>query len=562
MRFLVTCPISTTSLQSRLGTAEYSYRFVLEGFRPVLARLGEVLEVEDPEATADRLYDEAMAAGHDCRLLCFCPPNLAPVGLRCPTTVVLAWEFDSIPTDPWEGDPRNDWRTVLGAHGQVITLSSHSRQAVQDALGDRCQVSAIPVPMARVQPASADRRARPDAPVEIAFRGHTTDSRSLVHTPDGCLPADTLAMRSQGWRGDEVTLSFREDSTDGVCTLGCYDAEVWGTWSRVANPSILLPFPLVGKVEVQFTAVSYGHNVGRTVDLTIGGQRFPLVLTEAPSVYSISVRLKRPTNLITIGPLDVEPTPGASDSRTLGIGLVTVQVKQAKSKLPRFLRPRPLAEPHGTAQLSGVVFTTVFNPRDGRKNWTDILSAFCYALGDRDDATLVLKTTHHSATAYAETFLELMAAIGPVRARVVVLHGFLDTAAYRQLIEGTTWYVNASRGEGLCLPLMEFMAGGVPAIAPNHTAMADYVDASSTLLVRSNRTPTRWPNDPAKRNRTRWHEIDWQSLVAAFEEGYAIATSEPRRYAAMSNAAAAAVTRYAAGDRVEGLLAEHFGEAA
>lgn len=72
-----------------------------------------------------------------------------------------------------------------------------------------------------------------------------------------------------------------------------------------------------------------------------------------------------------------------------------------------------------------------------------------------------------------------------------MVHGFLSDKSYRKLIHATSFFVNASSGEGLCLPLMEFMACGVPAIAPNRTAMADYVDQASSwkrphLL---NRTP-------------------------------------------------------------------------
>ncbi|RPI82510.1 MAG: hypothetical protein EHM42_09385, partial [Planctomycetaceae bacterium] len=38
--------------------------------------------------------------------------------------------------------------------------------------------------------------------------------------------------------------------------------------------------------------------------------------------------------------------------------------------------------------LSGVVYTSVFNPYDRRKNWEDLLSGFLLALGDRADVTL------------------------------------------------------------------------------------------------------------------------------------------------------------------------------
>lgn len=563
MRFLTYCPVSKAALPDRLGTAEYSYRFVLEGFRPVLERFGEVTEIHDPAVEADPLFTEANAEGHACRLFCFCPPNLAPVGLRCPTTVVLAWEFDSIPTDPWEGDPRNDWRTVLRAHGQAITLSEHSRQAVARALGNACRVTAIPVPLVSGPPVSGSQAGPDPTGVEIGFRGHVIDSRELAVAGNGCLPSDTLPMRSRSWHGEPVTLGFRQGAEGEACLLGCYEAEGWGTWSRLAEPAILLPFAISGKIELQLTAAGYGRNVGREVALSIGGRLLPLVLTQAARLHRYTVTLDQPANLITIGPFDIEPIPDAADTRSLGIGLVSLQVTRARSWLPSLRhRPPALSEPRGLTRLSGVVIASVFNPKDGRKNWSDILTAFCYALGDREDATLVFKMTHFSAAAYLEELFGLLAAVGPVRARIVVLHGFLDQAEYQRLIAATAWYVNASRGEGLCLPLMEFMAAGVPAIAPNHTAMADYVDASSTLLVRSSRVPTRWPNDPAARNRTRCHQIDWQSLVEGFCEAYRITTADPQRYATMSAAAATTVGRYTASERVERLLAQHLREAA
>lgn len=561
MLFLAYCPVTKVALSKRLGTAEYSYRFVLEGFRPVLEKVGKVLEIGAPETEADRLFAEAQAAGDECRLICFCPPNLAPVGLRCPTTVVLAWEFDTIPTEPWNGDVRNDWRTVLTAHGQAITLSEHSRQAIVRAVGDACRVTAIPVPIVGGLP---ERAANRMSVAEIGFRGHVIDSRSLARSADGSLrPTDTLPMRSRDWSGKRVTMSFGQGDEGEACLLGCYESEGWGAWSRLSEAAILLPFAMAGRVHMRLTANAYGRNVGRTVTLSIGGQQLPFVLGARVKTHRFTVTLDDPANLITLGTFDVEPVPGAADTRSMGIGLVSLEIRQARFWLPGLSqRQRPaLPEPRGTARLSGLVYTSVLNPKDGRKNWADILTAFCYALGDREDATLVLKMTHFSAAAYLEELLGLLAAIGPVRARIVVLHGFLTTAEYRQLIGATAWYVNASRGEGLCLPLMEFMAAGVPAIAPDHTAMADYVDAASTLVVRSNRAPTRWPNDPFARTRTLCYRIDWQSLVDQFRESYRI-WAEPHRYAAMSTAAAATLTRYASAERVGELFVRHLRDAA
>jgi glycosyltransferase involved in cell wall biosynthesis len=201
----------------------------------------------------------------------------------------------------------------------------------------------------------------------------------------------------------------------------------------------------------------------------------------------------------------------------------------------------------------------VFNPSDGRKNWSDILSAFAFALGDKDDATLVLKPAHHSAEPFLGKFLEQMRAIGPMKARVLAIQAFLEDDAYRRLIGATSYYVNASRCEGLCIPLMEFMSAGVPAIAPAHTAMQDYVSEDSTFVVRSSVEPTSWPHDPSERISALWHRIDWESLVDRFRESYRVAHAAPDRYGRMSAAAAATQAAFSSDDRVERLLRSHFG---
>src|SRR5207253_6814427 len=41
--------------------------------------------------------------------------------------------------------------------------------------------------------------------------------------------------------------------------------------------------------------------------------------------------------------------------------------------------------------VDGVVYVSVFNPKDGRKNWHQLITAFCWAFREIDDATLVLK---------------------------------------------------------------------------------------------------------------------------------------------------------------------------
>lgn len=75
--------------------------------------------------------------------------------------------------------------------------------------------------------------------------------------------------------------------------------------------------------------------------------------------------------------------------------------------------------------LSGIVYTSVFNPDDGRKNWHDLLTGFLFALGDREDATLVLKLVTKSADAVKKVIDYYQGRDVPHRCKVVVIGDFL-----------------------------------------------------------------------------------------------------------------------------------------
>lgn len=194
--------------------------------------------------------------------------------------------------------------------------------------------------------------------------------------------------------------------------------------------------------------------------------------------------------------------------------------------------------------LRGVVYAAVFNPNDGRKNWHDILWAFCWAFRDNYAATLLIKLVHHDARFACEILLHEMQKLAPYKCRVVVVHGFLDDEAYRTLVNGVSYIVNASYGEGQCLPLMEFMSAGKPALAPDHSAMADYITRDNAFIVRSGAEWTHWPHDPRLVLRAFRYRLDWQSLFDTFVESYAVATTQPQRYLAMSQAATDSLRRH------------------
>lgn len=201
----------------------------------------------------------------------------------------------------------------------------------------------------------------------------------------------------------------------------------------------------------------------------------------------------------------------------------------------------PLEKNAQRVVLRGVVYAAVFNPNDGRKNWHDTLWAFCWAFRDNWSATLLIKLVHHDAHFACQILLHEMKKLAPYKCRVVVIHGFLDDDAYQTMIDGVTYVVNSSYGEGQCLPLMEFMSAGKPALAPDHTAMADYINADNAFVLRSGPEWTHWPHDPRLVLRAFRYRLDWQSLFDAYVESYLVATSQPDRYLAMSQAATSAL---------------------
>jgi glycosyltransferase involved in cell wall biosynthesis len=215
--------------------------------------------------------------------------------------------------------------------------------------------------------------------------------------------------------------------------------------------------------------------------------------------------------------------------------------------------------------LSGIVYTSIFNPFDGRKNWEDMLSGFLRALGPRDDATLVLKlviSRDRAFLAVQEVLAHYHSLKIPHRCRIVIVTEYLAAEQMLQLAESTTYYLNTSRAEGSCLPLQDYLAAGRPAVAPCHTGMADSVADDRGFPVASHPEPAVFPNHIQAGMTTTWHRLVWSSLVECLEESYAVARVEPRRYRAMSAAARNSMIELVSEQRVWPKLRDALNEAA
>jgi glycosyltransferase involved in cell wall biosynthesis len=183
-------------------------------------------------------------------------------------------------------------------------------------------------------------------------------------------------------------------------------------------------------------------------------------------------------------------------------------------------------------ELSGVVYTSIFSPRDGRKNWQDLLSGFLYALHDRDDATLLIKLITKERM-MVEHVLEFYRTVGLLhRCKVVFITDYLPDEQMLDLVRASTYYLTTTRAEGNCLPLMNYLAAGRPGISPCHTAISDYFGDDIGLIVPWHPEPATWPQDGRARIRTTWARLDWPVLVERLRESYVLARQDRRGYEA------------------------------
>lgn len=203
-----------------------------------------------------------------------------------------------------------------------------------------------------------------------------------------------------------------------------------------------------------------------------------------------------------------------------------------------------------------IVYVAVFNPDDGRKNWKTLVRAFCIACRDNANATLVLKLVHHKCAPALEDIAKVLAKAPPFRCRVVAIGDFLEAEDYALLVAKSHYALNMSFGEGQCLPLMEFMSRGKPAVSPAHTSMADYIDETCAFVVAAHREPCAWPHDNDDKLRAHRYGIDWDSALRALEASYRVASETPEIYRAMGERATENQRRFCSEDVIFARLRE------
>jgi hypothetical protein len=201
--------------------------------------------------------------------------------------------------------------------------------------------------------------------------------------------------------------------------------------------------------------------------------------------------------------------------------------------------------------LSGVVYTSIFNPGDGRKNWEDLLTGFIWGLRDCTDATLVIKLVTKNRT-WIDRILTYYRATGLAhRCKVAFVTDYLKDEHMIELARASTYYLTTTRAEGNCLPVMNYLAAGRPCISPCHTALGDYFTNEMGFVVDTHPEPAIWPHDNRLRFRTTWGRIVWPSLVEQLQRSYHVARREHPTYDALSAGGRRKMSQWASVDSIE-----------
>jgi glycosyltransferase involved in cell wall biosynthesis len=493
--FLVSTTPCARSIREHLGSAAYSYYFVVEALAPVFETLGTWRLIDHPESRLAFAARKAEAEGYRPVHLAVNPLQDVYLSPALPNIVFPFWEFPDLPDRDFGYDTRQNWARVCRPAALVLTACRFTARAFRRA-GAGCPVAVVPIPVAPEAFGLPDWDPR---------RTWTLTCRHEVLGPPPVGPfVAPVAAEAPETEGPPRSLRER-------------------AW-RAARGGFRRVHPWLDEETV-------GRLVRLKRRLAKAGRMPPgkLAYVVARDGYRRYVRR------------------WLSDEALERIARAKAAALAAVGREPTVVPDPPL--PSGELTIGGgLTYLTVFNLGDRRKNHIDLLTAFLVAFKDRPDVTLVIKlVTNRRVEHYEAGVLRAKYRALGIRhdCRVVVITEFLNEPQMDELFRVTTCYVNASHAEGACLPLMRALAGGRPAIAPDHTAMGDYMDDRVGFVPRSFPEPTYWPHDPEQRLVTTRYRPVWSDLRDAFLASADVAENDPQRYAAMSRAARARMSRHA-----------------
>lgn len=187
--------------------------------------------------------------------------------------------------------------------------------------------------MSRSEPASVSQSQAPNVDRLgqriITLSNPYLDSRELTFEGE-LLRADGLAEKFNAgeWDGRSVKFDLRLGAEEGPFSMGFYEHEEFGAWSRIPDPWLILPVTVRGNMAVRLAVRGYGPSVGGPVSVEIGGVVQSFILSGSREVVTLVFENVSPTAEIHFSGLSVEYDEDADDPRTMGLGLTSVELRK------------------------------------------------------------------------------------------------------------------------------------------------------------------------------------------------------------------------------------------
>jgi glycosyltransferase involved in cell wall biosynthesis len=172
--------------------------------------------------------------------------------------------------------------------------------------------------------------------------------------------------------------------------------------------------------------------------------------------------------------------------------------------------------PTGRAKRRGPLRFLYVGGTIERKGFDLVLQAYCAAFSRRDDVVLVVKPFLSDAQ-YAGINLDeelKRAAANDANPRIEIVDHDLNEHGIAELYRSCDVLLAPYRGEAFCLPVLEAMACGVPAVVTGAGGAMDFASSSTSWLVPCRETPMALGEEfvPAA-GRFTWFEPDLGALV-------------------------------------------------
>ncbi len=535
------------------GMPEYSYYSILKEYLPLLESLGTIHYVYDPKNEVDTIYQDRLQHGECSLFLHFSAPQNYIPGIECPTIHVLAWEYSTIPSESWNNCGFEDWRFAFERCIGAITISQYTVDVIKDLMGDDYPVVSIPCPVwdRFNEYRQKLKNSEPLGKCAIHFEGVLIDSNNMdLFT---VVPTEE-EVEAEKRKGDQEMLelkSTQERLTLKELELGHREAKLYQTMAeewhhlegkiaeeteRIARKESQLNLQIsaaanrmLEEARAQWTALAEDINKGHAA-LDAQDNRFLDWLRVKQSEFNVEED-KPAWEQVARVETHVNSARQLAAAKSAEMAQIDrdLEAEAAAAKAAEEAVNSDSIVPTAV-YLEGCIYTAILNPYDLRKNWRDMVVAFCWAFKEVSDATLLIKLTASHVVTFADELVMHLKGVAPFKCRVVAIHAFLDNKSYLELLSASTYYVNTSYGEGQSIPLTEAMSCGIPAVSSNHTAMQEYVFDHSAFIFKSNPEVTYWQHDPRKALRCLRYRPDWLSLVDAYKRSYHVAKNEPNEF--------------------------------